>query len=352
MMHFLIVAALLGTSPFIVPPPTTSASYVTVPSTPTTCSGDTLALTVDGVTGSTPTTDIAPNGTTVRPQSVNPGAVTNTTASNLMLAGGADTKTFTVATAASCGTDTMTVTVVSANGAAANCTCVEATGWTKTDGNNNATATSLASCVNSCTGVSATASSATVLVQLDCGTSSISLATSDAACATIVNGTQGNVIVAPRICFQNEAGTTGPCIEYATSTNLQLTNTAGSAAASQFQQVGGNIWASNNSIATYFSNAGGLGMGNTSKIAWSSGVSGHTSLDVGIERGGAGLLKLTNGSTGDASGIKMGQLAHASLGTPGNGHVVYCSDCTIANPCASGGTGALAKRLNGAWVCN
>lgn len=30
----------------------------------------------------------------------------------------------------------------------------------------------------------------------------------------------------------------------------------------------------------------------------------------------------------------------------------YCSDCTVASPCAGSGTGALAKRLNGAWVCN
>lgn len=42
----------------------------------------------------------------------------------------------------------------------------------------------------------------------------------------------------------------------------------------------------------------------------------------------------------------------AGLGTPVNGTFKYCSDCTIANPCAAAGTGALAKRLNGAWVCN
>jgi hypothetical protein len=39
-------------------------------------------------------------------------------------------------------------------------------------------------------------------------------------------------------------------------------------------------------------------------------------------------------------------------GTAPNGSVVYCSDCTLASPCAAGGTGAIAKRLNGAWVCN
>lgn len=47
-----------------------------------------------------------------------------------------------------------------------------------------------------------------------------------------------------------------------------------------------------------------------------------------------------------------GGVAFASLGTPANGTFVYCNNCTIANPCAGAGTGAFAKRLNGAWVCN
>lgn len=42
----------------------------------------------------------------------------------------------------------------------------------------------------------------------------------------------------------------------------------------------------------------------------------------------------------------------ANLGAATNGSMIYCSDCTIANPCAGSGTGAIAKRLNGAWVCN
>ena len=42
----------------------------------------------------------------------------------------------------------------------------------------------------------------------------------------------------------------------------------------------------------------------------------------------------------------------ANLGAATNGSMIYCSDCTIANPCAGSGNGALAKRLNGAWVCN
>jgi hypothetical protein len=35
-----------------------------------------------------------------------------------------------------------------------------------------------------------------------------------------------------------------------------------------------------------------------------------------------------------------------------NGRMTYCTDCTIANPCAGGGTGAFAKRINGVNVCN
>lgn len=42
----------------------------------------------------------------------------------------------------------------------------------------------------------------------------------------------------------------------------------------------------------------------------------------------------------------------ASLGTPANGTIKYCSNCTVASPCAGSGTGAIAKRLNGGWVCN
>jgi len=35
-----------------------------------------------------------------------------------------------------------------------------------------------------------------------------------------------------------------------------------------------------------------------------------------------------------------------------NGSIVYCSDCTAASPCADGGTGAIARRISGAWVCS
>jgi hypothetical protein len=54
----------------------------------------------------------------------------------------------------------------------------------------------------------------------------------------------------------------------------------------------------------------------------------------------------------------------SQLGGQSNGSFTYCSDCTVAAPsscstanpsacvCSGGGTGAFAKRLNGAWLCN
>lgn len=50
-------------------------------------------------------------------------------------------------------------------------------------------------------------------------------------------------------------------------------------------------------------------------------------------------------------------VAFAALGTPANGTIIYCSDCTntsnlvAANTCANMGSGAIAVRINGAWKC-
>jgi lysophospholipase L1-like esterase len=59
-----------------------------------------------------------------------------------------------------------------------------------------------------------------------------------------------------------------------------------------------------------------------------------------------------NGNIRLSGQILSNGLPFASLGALSNGAMVYCSNCTKATPCASGGTGAFAKRLNGAWDCN
>ena len=55
------------------------------------------------------------------------------------------------------------------------------------------------------------------------------------------------------------------------------------------------------------------------------------------------------GATLNLFGVTYSVLSGLS---PSNGALEYCSDCAIVNPCTGSGTGALAKRLNGAWVCN
>jgi hypothetical protein len=56
----------------------------------------------------------------------------------------------------------------------------------------------------------------------------------------------------------------------------------------------------------------------------------------------------------DQTSLSLLQVMYSTLIglAPTNGTIQYCADCSIANPCAGSGTGAFAKRLNGAWVCN
>jgi hypothetical protein len=58
------------------------------------------------------------------------------------------------------------------------------------------------------------------------------------------------------------------------------------------------------------------------------------------------------GQTIDTNPRGLTSIVFANLGTPANGTIVYCSDCTQASPTASGGTGAVVRRENGAWNGN
>jgi hypothetical protein len=74
---------------------------------------------------------------------------------------------------------------------------------------------------------------------------------------------------------------------------------------------------------------------------------------LSVWTGGASSSKIASITpTGTAGAVTLTAILFANLGTPANGTFYFCSDCTIANPCAGAGTGALAKRLNGVWVCN
>jgi hypothetical protein len=103
---------------------------------------------------------------------------------------------------------------------------------------------------------------------------------------------------------------------------------------------------------------------NSSRVTITSGLAaGSAGADVTLASSGARTagysLLVQNNATSTMSVDVYGKLTlspvtFSGLGTgvTTNGTISYCSDCTIANPCAAGGTGAIAKRLNGAWVCN
>lgn len=91
--------------------------------------------------------------------------------------------------------------------------------------------------------------------------------------------------------------------------------------------------------------------GNGAKLLY-NGIVGASS-KFSVSNTGVVLTGAAVAGTDQLGAVKPGVVTFASLsGSASNGQLVYCSDCTIANPCATSGTGAMAKRLNGVWICN
>ena len=106
-----------------------------------------------------------------------------------------------------------------------------------------------------------------------------------------------------------------------------------------------------------WTDASGVG---TSRIKSRGGLSLHAG-NVGVSATNEFLTLQTTGAVGigtqTTTNLSTGQLAFGetkftALPAAPDGSMLYCSNCAIANPCAGAGTGALAKRLAGAWVCN
>ena len=163
-------------------------------------------------------------------------------------------------------------------------------------------------------------------------------------------------------CWRNNANSADACLSKNSSDNLVWPNSFA---------INGNILgtnaSSNISILAQGSTSGtGQGINLTAQNGASSGGNGgQVNLTGGNANGTAqgGSINITpgTGGGGQPNGIVNitgsfyffpSSFTNGTLGTPSNGAVVFCSDCTIANPCAGGGTGAIAKRLNGIWVCN
>lgn len=97
--------------------------------------------------------------------------------------------------------------------------------------------------------------------------------------------------------------------------------------------------------------ASGIVLASNRGFQWASTGDATGAVDTQITRGGAGEISI--GGT---------PVTFATLGTPGNGAISYCSDCTPVTPatcpatkascvCAASGTGALAVRINSVWDC-
>lgn len=50
--------------------------------------------------------------------------------------------------------------------------------------------------------------------------------------------------------------------------------------------------------------------------------------------------------------LVLPSLEYAMLKSEPDGVLVHCADCRSTSPCEAGGTGAVAKRLNGTWLCD
>lgn len=61
---------------------------------------------------------------------------------------------------------------------------------------------------------------------------------------------------------------------------------------------------------------------------------------------------IDNDDNQGSPGVTFAELGTLATAGAVNGSRNYCKDCTVGNPCAGSGTGAMARRLNGAWVCS
>lgn len=116
------------------------------------------------------------------------------------------------------------------------------------------------------------------------------------------------------------------------------------------------------------SNCFGRGSDASSEVRASDGGA-YLKVGVGTVFVNSATLQFGSGGSADvtitraaANELTYSAVAFAALGTPANGTFGFCSDCAPTTPatcpatkascvCTSGGTGALAVRLNGVWDC-
>lgn len=95
-------------------------------------------------------------------------------------------------------------------------------------------------------------------------------------------------------------------------------------------------------------NGGNWHMASTVLLVWGSGALGSSN-DSSICRSAAGIIGFGGATCASAGAINITGVAFASLGTPANGTIRYCTDCDAT--CAAGSSsGKICARINGAWA--
>jgi hypothetical protein len=153
----------------------------------------------------------------------------------------------------------------------------------------------------------------------------------------------------------SRTGTTVDAVDIGAA-QLRLVNGTIAAPALAFSSdAKAGLWATTDGIVMSAQDAA-AGAGDDAGVYVTATASeGIVQLASGNGSSGSGATLYVRGNRIDMSGgyVALPTTSFGTLPTPlANGAIIYCSDCTIASPCAGGGTGAIAKRLNGAWVCN
>ena len=81
-------------------------------------------------------------------------------------------------------------------------------------------------------------------------------------------------------------------------------------------------------------------------------VTANAQLNGGLIVGSTALRARLDGGIDLAGGGGAGGVAFTSLPSVANGVIVWCNNCTEADPCATTGAGAFAKKMNSRWKCN
>lgn len=103
----------------------------------------------------------------------------------------------------------------------------------------------------------------------------------------------------------------------------------------------GNTWAISNNNLTSLATGIHIGAGSASVVSQQVMVSVTTPLEIASSTATCIL----------PTALTFAQLTAVGF-VPAYGSVIYCSNGTIANPVAGGGTGCIAKYLNGVWIGN